>query len=147
MSRRTFASTSPVLTQTVYLDEISPVLNASATSINFGAAVTFSQSSTHGDPRRTLTQFEYDFTDDGTWDATTANASATFDHTYPGAGTYVAKLRVTDDLARTATVTKTITVNKKPTTTVLVSSLNPSSAGQTVTFTATVTSGATGSAR
>src|SRR5262249_52535505 len=39
----------------------------------------------------------------------------------------------------------TQTVNKAPTTTTIASNVNPSSFGQSVTFTATVTSGATGS--
>ena len=72
------------------------------------------------DPDGTLTKYEWDFDGDGTYDLDSGTTS-TAQHTYPAAGTYHAKVRVTDDgnPALTATATHTITVtlppNKPPT--------------------------------
>ena len=53
--------------------------------------------------------YEWDFTDDGTVDATTPAA----DFTYPEAGTYQARLTVTDTLGGTDTTTVTITAGSE----------------------------------
>jgi glucose/arabinose dehydrogenase len=75
-----------------------PVANISAAPVTGPAplAVTFNGSgSTDADPadQGRLT-YQWDFTSDGSWDATTANTS----FTYPSGGTFTAKLRVTDTL-------------------------------------------------
>lgn len=64
-----------------------------------GTVVNFT--ATGSDPDGTIELYEWDFENDGLYDAsstTTGNA----EHTYAVAGTYVAKLRVTDDLGATA---------------------------------------------
>jgi FtsP/CotA-like multicopper oxidase with cupredoxin domain len=66
--------------------------------------------------------------------------TATFSTAALPAGTYTITADYSGDAVFTpSTATTTQTVNKADTTTVLVSSLNPSRAGDTVTFTATVT--------
>ncbi|MEH1098367.1 PQQ-dependent sugar dehydrogenase [Micromonospora sp. CPCC 205561] len=75
-----------------------PVAQLSATPVTGPAPLTVSFSgtgSTDTDPadQGRLT-YQWDFTNDGSWDATTATTS----YTYPTSGTHTAKLRVTDTL-------------------------------------------------
>jgi PKD repeat protein len=65
-------------------------------------AVTFTDTSTGGP-----TSWAWDFTDDGTVDATTQNAA----HTYTAAGTYTARLTVSNTNG-TSSTTRTVTVSE-----------------------------------
>jgi PKD repeat protein len=92
------------------------------------------------DPDGAITKYEWDFDNDGTYDLDSA-ATATAQHTYAAPGTYVARVRVTDDgtPALSGTATATISVgqaNQAPTVSV---SANPASGvgPLAVTFTAT----------
>lgn len=67
--------------------------------------VTF-DGSTASDPDGTIVSYEWDFTDDGTFDTT----GVTADTTYTAAGTYPVRLRVTDDAGATAESTDAVTV-------------------------------------
>jgi PKD repeat protein len=60
-------------------------------------------------------EYEWDFTNDGTVDAT----GVTADHTYPDIATYTARLRVTDTLGVYAETTMTIHTNGFPPTAVI----------------------------
>jgi glucose/arabinose dehydrogenase len=93
-----------------------PVANIVATPTTGGAplAVAFNGSgSTDADPAdQGLLTYQWDFTNDGTFDATGVTAS----HTYATAGTYTARLRVTDTLGVTNDTTVTISAgNDSPT--------------------------------
>ncbi len=57
-------------------------------------------SATAHDPDGSIVLWEWDFENDGVFDYADAN-SATTTHTFPDAGTYLAKLRVTDDVGAT----------------------------------------------
>ncbi|GAB2936313.1 PQQ-dependent sugar dehydrogenase [Micromonospora polyrhachis] len=82
------------------------VARATPTSGSAPLAVAFDATgSTDPDPGEILT-YRWDFTGDGTFDATGATAN----HTYPTVGTYPAKLRVSDAAGRTDTATVPIMV-------------------------------------
>jgi PKD repeat protein len=81
----TVTPSAPVATQQA-------IFNASTSSVGTGA---------------TITQYAWDF-----GDSTTATSSLPMTpKTYGAAGTYIVTLTITDSLARTATVTQTVTVN------------------------------------
>jgi uncharacterized repeat protein (TIGR01451 family) len=77
-----------------------------------------------------------------------ANSSCTISAnvvgTTPGVNVNVTSTVTSNEAPAGSSANATITVTKAPTTTTLTSSLNPSSVGQPVTFTATVAGGATG---
>ncbi len=83
-----------ILTQTLF--QAGPVARADATpnpgaidqTINFDGSASF-----HQDPSRSLVLYEWDFDNDGIYDATGVNASTT----YPALGSYPVTLRVTDN--------------------------------------------------
>lgn len=56
----------------------------------------------------TITNYAWDWTNDGSYD--TSSASATTSHTYTSADTYTIKLRVTDNGSATDTYTRSVTV-------------------------------------
>ncbi|WP_327006156.1 PQQ-dependent sugar dehydrogenase [Dactylosporangium sp. NBC_01737] len=81
-------------------------------------AVTFDGStSSDADPAdQGVLTYQWDFTNDGTFDTPNAAASVTASYTYTAPGTYTAKLRVTDTLGVTNDKTVTITAgNDAPT--------------------------------
>ena len=63
-----------------------------------GTAAQFTSTST-ADPGREIAQVQWDFQNDGTWDATAngAGVSDPVSHTYPSAGTWSVRMRVEDD--------------------------------------------------
>ena len=83
-----------ILTQTLF--QAGPVARADAApnpgavdqTINFDGSNSF-----HQDPQRSLVLYEWDFDNDGVFDATGVNASTT----YPALGSFPVTLRVTDD--------------------------------------------------
>jgi glucose/arabinose dehydrogenase len=85
-----------------------PTAGKAPLTVNFNGST-----SSDADPAdQGLLQYAWDFTNDGTTDATTSTAS----FTYSTIGTYTAKLKVTDTAGATGTKTMTITVgNDGPT--------------------------------
>lgn len=81
-------------------------------------AVTFT--AVASDPDGTVVSYAWDATNDGTFEQ--QGASATFGHTYTEAGTYVLRLRVTDNDGKTAERTRTVFVQ------------DPGAAGVTFSF-------------
>jgi PKD repeat protein len=77
----------------------------------------------------TIASVEWDFEDDGTYDA----SGTSVQHSYPTAGTRTVRMRVTDSAAEQAETTRSVRVNRVPTASF---TANPSSAliGQTVNF-------------
>lgn len=80
------------------------VAAASPTSVTIGQAVSFDGTAS-SDPDGTIVSFAWDFGDGG--QATTATVS----HTYSTAGSFLARLTVTDNSGATGTATVTITVS------------------------------------
>lgn len=86
----------------------------SPASPSTGETITFDASSS-ADTDGTITSYEWDWTNDGTYDAT----GVTTTHSYGSASTYTVKLRVTDNDGATNTTTDTVTVSSTTTTTYL----------------------------
>jgi PKD repeat protein len=63
------------------------------------------------DPDGSIASYEWDWTDDGTYDDTGQMPT----HTYSDSGTYTVRLRVTDDDGTTSTTTQSVTVTPRPT--------------------------------
>lgn len=78
------------------------VITATPNSVPAGANIVFDGSTSTGN----ISTYAWDFEDDGTIDA----SGQTVNHSYPAAGSYVARLRVTDDQGRIAETTTAITV-------------------------------------
>jgi PKD repeat protein len=84
------------------------VLSSPTSSGNAPLTVSFSGASS-SDPDGSIVRYDYDFNNDGIWDAYDSGTAVS--HTYTVAGNYTAKLRVTDDKGGQANATKAITVN------------------------------------
>ncbi|MBN1160262.1 MAG: PKD domain-containing protein [Candidatus Diapherotrites archaeon] len=99
-------------TATVSISEtpnVAPTANAGADKTgNVGEVLTFSGSGTDTDG--TIAKYEWDFENDGTYDYNSTSTGATT-HAYNTAGTYTAKLRVTDDDGATATDTIQVVIS------------------------------------
>src|SRR5919108_598084 len=80
-----------------------------------GEAVTFTPSASDAADGDTIAQVEWDFEDDGTYDAVSAPVDASVQHAYQAAGTYTVRMRVTDSSAESTEVTRDVTVNAAPT--------------------------------
>ena len=132
-------STSSALTQTVNAISTTTKLTSSLNPSIIGQSVTFTATvaGTGGTPTGTVT-----FTIDGTAQApvTLTNGSAVYNTSTLAVGTHTITAAYSGDttFAVSSSSTLTQTVNTISTTTTLISSLNPSIAGQSVTFTATV---------
>ena len=86
-----------------------------------GVPVTLSATGV-GDSDGTVMNFAWDFENNGTFDVT-LGAPGTVTHTYPAAGSYVARLRVTDDCGATFSDTASVNVaNNLPPVAVLTAS-------------------------
>ncbi|HKW14580.1 MAG TPA: PKD domain-containing protein [Candidatus Krumholzibacteria bacterium] len=72
-----------------------------------GVPVSFTSSGTDLDG--TVTNYEWDFENDGTMDSSSPTPGTVM-HTFPTAGTYVVKLRVTDSLGAIGLDAKTVTI-------------------------------------
>ncbi len=79
-------------------------------TVSFDASNSYDNDS-YGDPPQ-IVSYEWDFTNDGTYNEN--QASPTTSHEYPAAGTYTCRLRVTDNESMTDTVTVEITVKNVP---------------------------------
>ena len=98
-----------------------------------GDAVTFTSGAT--DPDGTISKVEWDWDNNGTYDATGASAS----HAFATPGNYTVGQRVTDNSGATSTTTKSVAVaNRAPSAGFNFSPTTPTT-GQTVTFTSSAT--------
>jgi len=97
--------------------------------------ITFTATAT--DPDGSISEYEWDFNDDGDFDATGSIATRSF----ATAGQKTVTLKVTDDSGGTATATKVVTVMNRPPTSSDGFTYSPSkfSTGDEVTFTSTFT--------
>ena len=105
----------------------------SPSSAATGATVTLNGGGST-DPDGTIAKYEWDFDNNGTYDATTTTASTTT--TYATAGGRTIGLRVTDNLGATATTTRTVTITNRAPTATFTTSPSPALAGATITFNA-----------
>jgi hypothetical protein len=117
-----------------------PIANAGGPySGTVGTPITFDGSASIS-PTANIVKYEWDFNNDGTYDAT--SALPTISHSYTASYSGVVSLRVTDDgipaQSAIATAAVTVTGGVVDTKTVVTSSANPSVFGQPVTLTATV---------
>ena len=107
-----------------------------------GATVYFDGSTYSSDSDGTITKYEWDFKNDGIYDwSSTTTGKITFVYS---AGSYTAKLRVTDDDGATATDTVNITVNPAPALTASIASPSDGQIflqGASVTFSGSVSGG------
>lgn len=94
------------VTETLYAGTLSPEANlGSSVTTSIGDSVSFDASgSTHPDPNRTITSYQWDFGDGNTATGETVN------HAYSETGEFTVELTVQDDLGNTDTATKTVTV-------------------------------------
>jgi len=76
-----------------------------------GNSVTLDGSGSY-DPDGSITKYEWDWTNDGTYDYSESPGDGKATHTYGSQGTYTAKLRVTDNKGATDTDTCNVTVFK-----------------------------------
>jgi PKD repeat protein len=98
-----------------------------------GLAVPFSATDSTPAAGRTITTFEWDFDNDGTFDAFTPDAS----HIFTAAGTYTVTLRVTDDAGKSATDTLDVTVTLPAPPTADAGAAQTADTNQTVSFAGT----------
>ena len=101
----------------------SSVATGTSTTLNAGGS---------SDPDGTIAKYEWDFDNNGTYDATTTTSSTTT--SYATAGNRTIALRVTDNLGATATTTRTVTVTNRAPTAVFTTAPSPALAGATITF-------------
>jgi PKD repeat protein len=80
-------------------------LGLSSTSVHVGDQVRMDASGSR-DPDGRITRYEWDYTGDGAYQPGSSRAS----HTYAQAGTYVVRVRVTDDAGNTAEAEQQLTV-------------------------------------
>jgi hypothetical protein len=134
-------STSTAFTQNVSQATTTTTVSLSASSINFGqsAALTATvQAAYTGTPRGTVTFLDGTITL-GTSTITNGSAQYTASALAPGTHSISAKYSGdTNFTASNSTASQTLTVNQATTTTTVSTSLNPSTYGQLVTFSATV---------
>jgi hypothetical protein len=135
-------ATTNAATLTVNKATTTTTLTSSASPSTYGNSVTFTATVTSG-ATGTVT-FKNGSTTIGTATLTSGTASFTTSSLGGGSNTITAVYVGDSNYATSTSSTLTQTVNQAASTTTLVSSANPSTAGDTVTFTATVTSGATG---
>ncbi len=116
-----------------------PAANPTTGTAPLAVAFTGSAST---DPEGLPLAYAWDFDGNGTDDATTANPN----FTYTTAGTYVARLRVTDNVGQADSKTVTITVNPAPPTADVRVTQSVAQSGSQVTITATAINGGPASA-
>lgn len=93
-----------------------PVVSSlNATPSSGAAPLSVAFSSTVSDTDGTIVLYEWDFDGNGVYDASTTTNPVS--HTYGTAGTYAARVRVTDDMGAIASGEAVITVNDAPTNT------------------------------
>jgi PKD repeat protein len=91
----------------VALFTVTPSSGNTGTSFNFDASASYDS-----DPGDFIAKYEWDWSNNGVYDYSSSNATATY--RYDSIGNYTVKLRVTDNDGAQATTTKTITVENRP---------------------------------
>ena len=138
--------TSPILTETVNQGSTTTVVGSSLNPSVSGQSVTYTATVTVVAPAAGTATGTVNFADGGVTiagcgaKALTAAGTAICSFTYPGAGTHSITAIYSGgvDFAGSTSPALTQTVNQASTSTALVSALNPSVAGQSVTMTASV---------
>jgi hypothetical protein len=143
-------STSPVLTQVVNKDSTTTAIASSANPSVFGQSVVFTATVTAVAPGSGIPGGTVVLKDNGVTLATLkldANGVATYTTSALKVGAHSLTFVYQGSASYTASTSTALSqvVNKDSTSTLLVSSVNPSVFGQSVTFTATVTANAPGS--
>ena len=87
---------------------VSSGLTASFTVTISGTTASFDASASSSSVASTITDYAWDFTNDGSYD--TNGSSPTTSHDYGASGTYTAKLRITDNRGVQQTTTRTFTI-------------------------------------
>jgi PKD repeat protein len=87
---------------------VSSGLTASFTVTVAGTTASFDASASSSATASTITDYAWDFENDGTYD--TNGSSPTVSHDYGSSGTRTAKLRITDNRGVTQTATQTVTI-------------------------------------
>ncbi len=144
------ASTSSALSQVIALSGATVSLSVTPSPGTYGGTETFTitVTGTDGTPTGSV-KVTYQGTTLGTGTLAPGSSPKTATTSFQAAGLPVGTLTLDaiysgDSTYVGTTSTAILVVNKAPTTTTLTSSLNPSALGQAVTFTATVSSAATG---
>jgi PKD repeat protein len=110
----------------------SPTANAGTDKTAFkGEQVNFDCSLSSASSGSSIESYQWDFENDGTWDATTVLTS----HTYTSKGTFTAKLKITDSIGQTSLDTCSVTINTKNPIAVFSWTPTSPSTSDTVTFT------------
>ncbi len=84
-----------------------PDLSASPSQARMGEAIVFDASGS-SDPNQDIANYEWDWTNDGTFDAETSEASTR--HLYEAPGDYTVRVRVTDEAGNASTATVNVSV-------------------------------------
>jgi PKD repeat protein len=127
-------SASPVnsgkATKTIQLQDRIPIASFSFTSgtVLTSVSVSFNGTASY-DPDGTIVGYAWDFGDGST------GSGATPTHSYSIAGTYAAKLNVTDNSGSTRVSTQTVTITDRPPTVTLTQSATTTTSGQAVIIT------------
>jgi hypothetical protein len=97
---------------TINVNKVPPVALASANPNpqDAGVAVHFSDNGSNDPDGGSITKYEWDWNNDGTYDQT----GASLDHTWATAGTYYVQFRVTDDDSQTATLAAPLQITINP---------------------------------
>jgi hypothetical protein len=130
-------SSSPLLTQVVNKEPTTTTVTSSANPSTFGQPVTFTATVSPAPPNGETVTFTADGNPLGTGTLSGGVATVTTSSLTAGTHSIVATYAGDTNLAASQG-SLTQVVSKKPTTTTVTSSLNPSTFGQSVTFTATV---------
>jgi phospholipase/lecithinase/hemolysin len=142
-------NTSPAVTQAVNQDATSTTVSSSASTSVYGQGVTFTATVKAASPGSGTPTGSVTFMDGSTvlGSALMSGNTATFGTSTLAFGSHSITAVYTGDgnFITSTSPARTQTVNAAGTTTVVTSSLNPSAAGQSVTFTATVTVNSPGS--
>jgi PKD repeat protein len=102
------AATLPITVNAVGNQPPTASLSAPTASGNAPLTIAFDATGS-SDSDGSIVRYDYDFNNDGIWDA--YDSASTLSYTYTKAGNYTAKLRVTDNAGAQATATMAITVS------------------------------------
>ncbi len=125
--------TTATTTRTVTVTNRAPTASftVSPSSVPTGTITTLNASAS-SDPDGTIAKYEWDFDNNGTYDATTTTASTTT--SYATAGGRTIGLRITDNSGATATTTRTVTVTNRAPTASFTATPNPALVNATVSL-------------
>ncbi len=136
---RTFGGSSAAVTQTVTAYTTTTTITSSLNPSSYGQTVTWTATVTSSGPITPTGQIKFTGIN---WSAKLSGGVATVNKTWLNAATYPITAEYEGDSGNTASSSSVLNqvINPASTTTALTSSSNPSTQGQPVTFTATVTS-------